>query len=198
MNIISLINKFTFIFYIRKYKDASGLQRRTEARTIILRMCIFMSEFAADSGMIRLSVFCTLEESRKEMEKLVRFDRLLKKKSEKQEQEDGREDRIRFLQEYEKTEKMAELLCGIAQLSEAAANYRLAPMNIKRYYIGLSEQLRKKYSAELSAHRPERKDAAKITDISLYQDAEQYLLCLRDALTDIAFSRIETENAKGA
>ena len=81
-------------------------------------------------------------------------------------------------------------------LSEAAANYRLAPMSVKNSYIALYCDLLERYSGELEEFGSHLSFSSEYTNISLYQDAERFLQELSDGLMDIAFQRILSEGEK--
>lgn len=160
--------------------------------------CVGICDGFRDDSYFR---FLYTEERRKEMEEVVRFEGFLRRKAEKRvkgKQNGSFEEKMEFLRGHEEDDSVSVLLCEISRLKEAAENYRLAPMNIKRYYIAMSDNLMKKYGAELAAHDPELKEESEIGDISLYQNAEYYLIRLRDALTDITVSRADTKEVKGA
>ena len=135
------------------------------------------------------------------MEEVVRFENLLRRRAERREKEKRNrsfEEKMEFLRSCGEEDSVGMMLCEISRLSEAAENYRLAPMNIKRYYIAMSDGLIKKYSAELAAYDPALKEEAGMADMSLYQNAENHLIRLRDALTEIAVSCAGVEKIKGA
>lgn len=108
------------------------------------------------------------------------------------------EEKMSVLNACEDIPEIGAMIYEISQLAEAAENYRLAPMNIKRYYLMLYYDLLKKYNGELIAFGSELSFRPECTEISLYQDAGAYFLKLRDSLTDIALGRVSKSRSKGA
>lgn len=95
--------------------------------------------------------------------------------------------------------EISRLLCEADKMEEAAVNYKLAPMHVKNYYIALYCDLLEKYSAELAESGAQLSFSSEYINISLYQDAERYLMELHDGLMEIAFQRVCTiESKKGA
>ena len=69
------------------------------------------------------------------MEEVVRFENLLRRRAERREKEKRNrsfEEKMEFLRSCGEEDSVGMMLCEISRLTEAAENYRLAPMNIKR------------------------------------------------------------------
>ena len=106
------------------------------------------------------------------------------------------DDRMALLKSRGDMPEISRIIREAGMLSEAAVNYRLAPMNVKNYYIALYCELLEKYSGELAESGSHLSLSSEYINISLYQDAERFLQELSDGLMEIAFQRILSEEEK--
>ena len=107
--------------------------------------------------------------------------------------------RMALLKNFSGVPEIDRIVREAEAVSEAAANYRLAPMHVKNYYIALYCDLLERYGGELAESGSRLSFSSEYVNISLYQDAERFLQELSDGLIEIAFHRIHSEReVKGA
>ena len=107
--------------------------------------------------------------------------------------------RMALLKNFSAVPEIDRIIREAEAVSEAAANYKLAPMHVKNYYIALYCDLLERYSEELAESGSRLSFSSEYVNISLYQDAEKFLQELSGGLIEIAFQRIHSErDVKGA